>query len=50
MIMICGTGMLPAIGFDNQSGFDANEVDNIGRDRKLTPKPPADLVLSKLPP
>jgi hypothetical protein len=50
MIMICGTGMLPAIGFDDKPRFDAGEIGDVGRYRKLATKAPSELSLSKLPP
>jgi hypothetical protein len=30
--------VLPAIGLDNEPGFNAREVDNVGRNWKLAPK------------
>jgi hypothetical protein len=43
-IVIARFGMLPAIGFDDQPGLRAREIDDIWRDRELPPKPPAELI------
>jgi len=42
----CGIEVLAAVDFDDQFGFEASEIGNVGANRKLTPKPKA----TKLPP
>jgi len=50
VVMVARTRVLAAIDFDDQSGFDAGKIGNVGWNRELTPKAPAKLALSKLPP
>jgi hypothetical protein len=42
--------MLAPIRFDDQPRFDASEIDDEGRDRKLTAKAPAEGVSTQFPP
>src|SRR5207249_1012503 len=41
---------LAAIGFDDQAGFNAGEIDDIGRYRKLSAKPPAEAFAPQFSP
>ena len=46
-VMLTRPRMLAAIGFDDQAGFEASEVDDVGRDRELTSKSPAGLMFAE---
>jgi hypothetical protein len=48
--MVAKSGMLAAIGFDDQTGFYAGEIDDAGRYRELASKAPAKLALSEFTP
>jgi len=48
--MIARARMLAAISFDDQARFNAGEIDNIGRDRKLPPISPAQPILAEFSP
>jgi hypothetical protein len=43
-IVLAWDRMLAPIGFNNQPGLDAGEIDKVRRDRKLTAKPKAELA------
>jgi hypothetical protein len=47
-LMVAGTLMLAAIGFDDQARVDASEIDDAGRDRELASKSPAKPVVAEL--
>jgi hypothetical protein len=49
-VVIARQGVLSAIGFDNQTRFKTDKIDDIRRYRKLSPKPPAKLILTQHPP
>src|SRR5438105_789140 len=42
--------MLAAIGFDDQAGSNASEIDNVGRYRNLSAKPPAEAFAPQFSP
>jgi hypothetical protein len=48
--VLLAAGMLTAVGFDDQARFDASEIDDEGRDRKLSVKAPAQAVSTQLAP
>jgi hypothetical protein len=49
-VMFSRTRMLTAVGFNDQSGFDAHEINNVGWYRKLSAEPPAEAVAAQLSP
>ena len=46
-VMVTGLRMLAAIRFDDQAGFKASEVDDVGRDGELASKSPAKPILAE---
>jgi hypothetical protein len=49
-VVVTRAGMQAAIGFDDQARFDASEIDDEGRDRKLSAEAPAEAVSTQFPP
>jgi hypothetical protein len=43
-IVLTGNGVLSTIGFDDQSRFDASEINNVRWDRELSAETPAELI------
>ncbi len=48
-VVITGTRMLAAIGFDDQARCNAGEVDDVRRDRELASKSPAERYICGVP-
>jgi hypothetical protein len=50
LIVIARTRVLAAIGLDDQPGFDASEIDDVGRDGELPTKAPSQPATTQLTP
>ncbi len=49
-MMVAWTIVLTTIGFDNQLRRDTSEIDDIGRNRVLTPETPTELFSAQTTP
>jgi hypothetical protein len=45
--MVAGAPMLATIRFDDQARLNASEIDDVGRDRELPSKSPAELLFAE---
>ena len=49
-VVFARAGMLAAIGFDDQARSNASEIDDVGRYRNLSAKPPAEALAAQVSP